>query len=136
MSTASHEDSAKATAELQHERQRREYAEQVASDQELLRRKAEMDYNRERRKIQSTLETTLSQLSNSQQDVVDRALMANLICSYFQRRRSLEVLRLIGGVLQVNHPSGSSCFSLSSPGVFFSCTHAPRSCRSSRTSRR
>jgi hypothetical protein len=33
------------------------------------------------------LESALGQLRNSQEDVVDRALVANLIVSYFQRRR-------------------------------------------------
>ena len=56
---------------------------------ELLLRKAEMDYLRERKKMQQTIEGALAQLSNSQQDVIDRMLVANLIVNYFQRHRYL-----------------------------------------------
>ena len=70
--------------ELRHQVQA---AEEAQRDQELLRRKAEIDFNKDKRKMQRTLENTLAQLNNSQQDVIDRTLVANLIVSYFQRRR-------------------------------------------------
>ena len=82
------------------EKTARQAAELHSSDQELYRRKAELEFNKEKKKLQQTLEKTLQQLNNSQQDVIDRKLMANLLVQYFKRRRSLEVLRLIGGVLQ------------------------------------
>lgn len=65
------------------------YAELLKDNElkELLLRKAEMDYMRERKKMQQTIEGALAQLSNSQQDVIDRMLVANLIVNYFQRHR-------------------------------------------------
>jgi len=68
-------------------------------DRELLLRKAELDFHSERRKMQRTLESALSQLNNSQADVIDRMLVGNLIVSYFQRRRSPDVLKIIAKVL-------------------------------------
>lgn len=63
--------------------------EQTCTDQTLLRRKAEMDFNTEKRRMQKSLEGALTQLRNatSNEDVVDRQLIANLIVSYFKRRR-------------------------------------------------
>ncbi len=72
---------------------------QRSEDEQLFRRKAEMDFQQEKRKVQATLESALQQLNNSQQDVVDRTLIANLLVSYFKRRRSLEVMELIAKVL-------------------------------------
>jgi hypothetical protein len=60
---------------------------QTCEDDELLRRKAEIDFNNEKRKMQKTLEDALSQLRNSSDDVVDRVLISNLIVSYFRRKR-------------------------------------------------
>ncbi len=57
------------------------------SDEMLLRRKMEIEVNSEKRKMQKTLESALTQLQNSREDVVDRTLVANLIVSYFQRKR-------------------------------------------------
>ncbi len=62
-------------------------AERLEEEQELRLRKAEMDFNAEKRRVHKTLEGALSQLSNSQHDAVDRQLIANLIVSYFKRRR-------------------------------------------------
>ena len=59
---------------------------------------AEMDLNTEKRQMQQTLQTALSQLK-SQDDVVDRILLSNLLVSYFQRRKSKDVLDLIAKVL-------------------------------------
>ncbi|CAM6031412.1 unnamed protein product, partial [Sphagnum compactum] len=73
--------------------------EQNLSDEALLRRKAELDMNTEKRKMQKTLETALQQLQNSREDVVDRTLIANLIVSYFKRNRSQDVLELITKIL-------------------------------------
>lgn len=68
-------------------------------DETLHRRKAEIDLNTEKRRMKKTLDETLSQLHNSQENVVDRALIANLIVSYFKRGRSLDVLQLVSKVL-------------------------------------
>ncbi len=62
-------------------------AEQQSEDHQLFRRKAELDCNAEKRRVQKTLEGALEQLNNSQQDVIDRTLVANLLVSYFKRRR-------------------------------------------------
>ena len=57
-----------------------------------------MDLNTEKRHMQQTLQTALSQLK-SQDDVVDRILLSNLLVSYFQRRKSRDILELIAKVL-------------------------------------
>ena len=57
------------------------------TDEALLRRKAELDMNAEKRRMQKTLEGAVAQLRNSQADVVDRTLISNLIISYFKRKR-------------------------------------------------
>ena len=57
-----------------------------------------MDLNTEKRQMQQTLQTALSQLK-SQGDVVDRILLSNLLVSYFQRRKSRDILDLIAKVL-------------------------------------
>jgi hypothetical protein len=72
---------------------------QRCQDEALLRRKAEIDLNAEKRKMKKTLDDTLAQLRNSQADVVDRTLLANLLVSYFKRGRPLDVLQLISKVL-------------------------------------
>lgn len=84
---------------LAEERKTQESLRERAEEAFLFRRKAEVEFSNERRKIQKTLEQAVAQLNNSQQDVVDRALIANLIVSYFQRKRSREVLDLISRVL-------------------------------------
>ena len=61
--------------------------EQLLQDALILRRKADLDLNAEKRKMQKTIETAISQLRNTQDDVIDRALIANLLVSYFKRRR-------------------------------------------------
>jgi len=68
--------------------------EQKCTDQSLLRRKAEIDFNAEKRRMQKTLEGALIQLRNatSNDDVVDRQLIANLIVSYLKRRRSVFII--------------------------------------------
>lgn len=64
-------------------------------DESLLRRKAEIDFNNDRKRMQQTLHDAVDQLRNSQNDVVDRALVANLLVSYFQRKRyALHMYRL------------------------------------------
>jgi hypothetical protein len=68
-------------------------------DESLLRRKAEIELNTEKRKLKKTLDDTLSQLRNSQEDVVDRTLIANLVVAYFSRGRPLDGLDLISRVL-------------------------------------
>ncbi len=75
------------TDKLRIAEQRRLQAEQQSEDERLFRRKAELDFNQEKRRVQSTLEGALQQLSTSQADVVDRTLIANLLVSYFRRRR-------------------------------------------------
>jgi hypothetical protein len=97
----------------------RRAAEQQSEDHQLFRRKAELDCNAEKRRVQKTLEGALEQLNNSQQDVIDRTLVANLLVSYFKRRRcvqfdflivvfsfvilrSSEVMELIAKVLSFN----------------------------------
>lgn len=72
---------------LQDEVSKRIIIEQTSQDRELLLRKAEMDFSKEKVKMQRTLEGALAQLSNSQRDVIDRTLVANLIVSYFKRKR-------------------------------------------------
>jgi hypothetical protein len=64
--------------------------EQQLSDEALKRRKFQYDMNMEKKRMQKTLEDALIQLKNSQEDVVDRTLISNLIVSYFQRKRYCE----------------------------------------------
>jgi len=73
--------------QLEEERARRVKLEESAQDHELFHRKAELDFNKEKKKMQRTLENALAQLNNSQQQVIDRMLVANLIVQYFKRRR-------------------------------------------------
>jgi chromosome segregation ATPase len=56
-------------------------------DQLLLRRQIELSFHQEKRKMQQSLEQVVAQMKNSTHDVIDRTLIANLIVSYFQRRR-------------------------------------------------
>lgn len=74
-------------AQLDEERERRSKLEGSTQDYELFYRKAEMDFAAEKRKMQRTLENALQQLNNSETQVIDRMLVANLIVSYFKRRR-------------------------------------------------
>ncbi len=73
---------------------------QRIEDEALLRRKAQLDLNSEKKAMQKSLETALAQLRNSQQDVVDRALIANLVASYFQKGYNKDILVLISKILQ------------------------------------
>lgn len=75
------------TKKFQECMQRCQVAEQQMQDEQLFRRRAELDFNNEKKKVQKTLESALQQLNNTQQDVVDRMLISNLIVSYFKRRR-------------------------------------------------
>jgi hypothetical protein len=68
-------------------------------DEILLRRKAEIEFNNEKKKMQKTIETAVSQMRNTADDVVDRVLVTNLFVDYIQKRRSLDVLALIGKIL-------------------------------------
>jgi chromosome segregation ATPase len=69
-------------------------------DESLLRRKAEIDFNNDKKKMQKTLETAVNQMRNTNSDdVIDRALVTNLFVDYIQKRRSLDVLALIGKIL-------------------------------------
>ena len=56
-------------------------------DEKLLRRKSEMDLQAEKMKMQRALEGALQQLHNTQEDTVDRALITNLVVTYFRRNR-------------------------------------------------
>jgi hypothetical protein len=73
--------------QLEEERAKRRTLEETAQDHELFHRKAELDFHKEKKKMQRTLESALAQLNNSEQQVIDRMLVANLIVNYFQRRR-------------------------------------------------
>lgn len=54
----------------------------------LLRRKMELDINKERKKMEVTLSNALKQVNNTNlEELVDRTLIGNLIVSYIQRRR-------------------------------------------------
>jgi len=77
--------------QLEGERAQRIKLEEARQDHELFHRKAELEFNQEKKKMQRTLENALSQLNNSQQQVIDRMLVANLIVSYFKRRRYVDV---------------------------------------------
>lgn len=72
---------------LQEEEDRRKACEAKITDEALLRRKAELDMNAEKRRMQKTLEAAVAQMRNSQDDVVDRTLIANLLVSFFKRKR-------------------------------------------------
>ena len=73
--------------EVDIEKQRCLQVEQKCHEHDLFRRKAEIDFNNEKFKMQKSLEAAVNQLSRSESDVVDRLLIANLIVSYFKRKR-------------------------------------------------
>jgi chromosome segregation ATPase len=75
------------TQRLRAEQERCATLQDASQEYELQFRKAEMDFNKEKKKMQRTLENALTQLNNSQQDVVDRMLVANLIVNYLKKRR-------------------------------------------------
>lgn len=52
--------------------------------------------------MQQALNAAIHQLQHSQEDVVDRALVANLIVQYFSKGRSREVLRILSKILNFN----------------------------------
>ena len=63
-------------------------AKQKIETEMLLRRKAEVEMRRDKKKMEAGFESTLKQMQNSNIDnMVDRTLVANLIVSYIQRRR-------------------------------------------------
>lgn len=56
--------------------------------EQLLRRKAEVEMRREKKRMEATVETALRQLKNTNmEEVVDRTLIANLITTYVEQRR-------------------------------------------------
>jgi chromosome segregation ATPase len=61
--------------------------EQLLQDARILQRKAEVDLAAEKKRMQKTVEHAISQIRNTVDDVVDRALIANLLVSYFKRNR-------------------------------------------------
>ena len=69
------------------EHQRRLDLEQSGQVADLTRRRLELEFNNEKKKMQSTLELTIHQLNNSQKDVIDKSLIANLVVSYFKKKR-------------------------------------------------
>lgn len=74
-------------------------AQQRAQSEEVLRRKQSLDLTSERSKMQRTLDAALTQLQNSREDVVDRALVANLVASYISKKRPKETLVLLSRIL-------------------------------------
>lgn len=64
-----------------------EEVEMKCQDEVLLRRKLEIDIDAEKRKLNKTLELALHKLQHSQEDVVDRTLVKNLVVTYFRQRR-------------------------------------------------
>lgn len=69
------------------QQQRTNYLLEQIQEHELFRRKAEIDLINEKKTMQRSLENALSQLQNSQNDVIDRATVASLVVSYFQKKR-------------------------------------------------
>ncbi|RYH15782.1 hypothetical protein EON65_31135 [archaeon] len=78
-------------------------ARQQSEDMVLKCRQLEYEYNRDRKTLQTKLEEVIAQYTNSvkkdHSDTIDRHIIANLVVSYFQRKRSKEVLELIAKVL-------------------------------------
>merc|ERR1711998_926 len=85
--------------------------EQLLQDAIILQRKAELDLQSEKRKMQKTVEGAIAQLRNTQEDVVERALVANLVVSYFNKKRSRDVMDLIAKILQFDDDQKVACFS-------------------------
>ena len=56
-------------------------------DEVLLRRKLEIDISQEKRRLNEALEVALNKLQHSQEDVVDRTLVKNLVVTYFRQKR-------------------------------------------------
>jgi len=83
--------------------------EQLLQDAIILQRKAELDLQSEKRKMQKTVEGAIAQLRNTQEDVVDRALVANLLVSYFNKKRSRDVMDLIAKILQFDDDQKVAC---------------------------
>lgn len=52
--------------------------------------------------MQQTLNSAIHQLQHSQEDVVDRALVANLFVQYLAKGRSREILQLLSKILNFN----------------------------------
>lgn len=68
-------------------RQKVQLAEERAQDEVLLRRRLEMDMSAEKRRLSGALEEALHRLQHSQEDVVDRTLVKNLVVTYFRQKR-------------------------------------------------
>lgn len=86
-------------ARLKAQEQLTQAQEQRVREEEVARRKLLQDAGAERQRMQQTMQTALKQLQNSQDDVVDRALVANLLSSYLGRRRPREVLQVLSKIL-------------------------------------
>ena len=54
--------------------------------------------------MQQALNGAINQLQHSREDVVDRALVANLIVQYFTKGRSREILKILSKILNFNDP--------------------------------
>ncbi len=76
-----------------HQAQVRQRIEEHLADEQLLRRRMEIEIAAEKRKMQNALEAAITQLQNSQTDAVDRTLIANLLVSFFKRNRSVKIKR-------------------------------------------
>lgn len=87
---------------LRKEAESKQLLQQKCDEESLMRRKLEYDVNSERKKMQKTFETALAQMKNSQQDVVDRTLITNLLVSYFQRKRFVPVQYFFVFLFQCN----------------------------------
>ena len=57
------------------------------TDENLLRRKSELESSSERKRLQTAIESAALQLQNINEDVVDRTVIGNLFVSYFKRGR-------------------------------------------------
>eukprot|EP01041_Mallomonas_annulata_P006297 gene6297-12742_t len=75
---------------------------QEVEDSVLIRRKMELEMNQEKLKMQKAMTVTIEKLHNNQEDNIDRALIKNLIITYFRRNRSTEVMGLISRILNFN----------------------------------
>ena len=89
-------------SQLLAEREELKQMRQRVEDEALLRRKAQLDLNSEKKVMQKTLENALAQIRNPADDAVDRQLVANLIVSYLRKGRPAEVLELISKILGFN----------------------------------
>lgn len=70
-------------------------AQQREVDESLLRRKSELESAVERKRLQAAVEQAMIRIQNSSEDVVDRAVVANLFVSYFKKNRYHVIQRFI-----------------------------------------